>query len=170
MLRKFMSRIRNPINIIGILLIFIPFMAYGLNSDKNQIANITSDHAKYNHQNHVTEYSGNINYCQGSTKITADKVIVYDNGHNKIYKIIAVGNKHRAHYSTLTDAKEYRLNAKADIITYYPEKGMAIFEKRGEISQHENKITGPYILYNINQQTISVISSKKNKSLIVLQP
>ncbi len=62
------------------------------------------------------------------------------------------------------------LKARADTIKYYPDKGIAILQGKGEITQGKNKLNGPYMVYNINQKTIAVTSAKKNRATIVLQP
>jgi len=62
------------------------------------------------------------------------------------------------------------LKARANVIKYYPDKGIAILQGKGEITQRGNKLTGPYITYNVNQQVVKVTSAKKNRATIVLQP
>jgi LPS export ABC transporter protein LptC len=62
------------------------------------------------------------------------------------------------------------LKAKANTIKYYPDKGIAILQGKGEITQGGNKLNGPYMVYNLNQKAIAVTSEKKNRATIVLQP
>ncbi|KPJ67089.1 MAG: hypothetical protein AMJ43_05990 [Coxiella sp. DG_40] len=65
---------------------------------------------------------------------------------------------------------EKLLKARADTIKYYPDKGIAILQGKGEITQDGNKLNGPYMVYNVNQKTIAVTSKKNNRATIVLQP
>lgn len=62
------------------------------------------------------------------------------------------------------------IKSKANTIKYYPDKGIAVLQGKGEIIEGKNKLTGPYITYNVNQQVVKVTSAKKNRATIVLQP
>ena len=98
----------------------------------------------------------------------AEKLVVYDNKNNKVYKIVAFGK--RAHYSTLPDGKKDILNAKANIIQYYPLKNTAILIGDAEVTQKSSTMRGPHITYNMQQQTVLLNPSPKNQAKISFQP
>jgi lipopolysaccharide export system protein LptA len=160
-----MSRIKN--NII-LLLLLLPIASLALDSDQYKPADLTADKAFYNRTTHISTYRGHINFSQGTTHLQANELVIYDGKNNKIYKIVAFGNQ--AHYSTIPNKKQKVLNAKADIIKYYPQKNTAILVGHAEVTQKGNRMRGPSITYNNKQQTILLNPSSKNQAHITFQP
>ena len=173
MYMKFMTLKNIQIKYSLIILLLLPLTAFALNSDQHKIAELSADQAHYDRTHNITIYTGNIKFKQGTTKLEADKVIIYDNpkatkSKNKVARIVAFGN--RAYYSTLHDGKNDLLHARANMIEYFPHTGIAILKGDGEITQQGNELNGPYIVYNLHKQTISVTPAKKDKIKIILQP
>lgn len=149
-------------------LVMLPSLTYALSSDKQKTAHLTADNVKYDRLNHQSMFTGHVQFHQGTTTLTADKILVYDNKHNKVYKVIATGK--RAHYSTLPDAKKFLLHAKANTIVYYPIKEVAMLIGNGEIQQQQNIFSGPHITYNVRQQVITSTPSQHQQTSITIQP
>lgn len=149
-------------------LIIAPSLSQALNSDQQKPAHLTADYVKYDRLNHQSTFTGHVQFQQGTTILTADKILVYDTKHNKVYKVVATGK--RAHYSTLPDAKKFLLHAKANTIVYYPIKEVAMLIGNGEIQQQQNIFSGPHITYNVRQQIITSTPDQHQRTSIILQP
>lgn len=153
--------------------IYLPAEA-GDNSGQ-PIAYLDADKASYDRNNHVSSYFGNIKYSQGTSFLNADKLLIYDNKiNNNVEKIIAFGIP--AHYSTIPNAKEERIDAIANKIIYYPKKKIAVLIGNSELQQKGNKFSAPYIVYDINKKIILSTAGNCGKNCaqqettIVIQP
>lgn len=130
---------------------------------------LNSDQASYNRKTHVSTYTGKVKFSQETSHLTADKLVIYDNKkNNKIYKMVAFGN--RAHYSTLPEGKQDVIHAKANTITYYLQKNTAVLTGNAEVTQKGNRMRGPHIVYNTKRNTVLLNLSTKNQARITFQP
>ena len=110
-------------DLIKLLLIFLtlsPLPSYALKTDRQDIVHIVADSSVYNYKSGVNVFEGNVRIDQGTTHITADKLITKDNRYHKIQEAIAYGEKKLAHYWTLPKLNEPEIHAKAKIIKFYP--------------------------------------------------
>ena len=161
---------RNDVSaLVCSLLLFLPIVAFSLNSNQQKTAYISSDHSNYNRITHVSTYSGHVHYTQGTSELNADKVVIYDDlKTNKVYKIVAFGD--RAEYITLPDGKKEKLHALAKTIEYYPKKNIAILITDAEITQGGETMKGAHITYDITKGTILLKPAAKKRAIITFQP
>ena len=159
---------RTAPTIFLFLLLLFPIAVFSLSSDQQQVAYLTAARATYNRKTHVSKYFGNIHFSQGTERLLADKLVVYDTKDNKVYKIVAFGKP--AHYSVLPDGKKHMLYASANKIEYYPQKHTAVLTGNAKVTQKGNIMRGPHIIYNMQKQTVLLHSSAKNRAKITFQP
>lgn len=161
----------SPIKfVLGTALIAISCAVLALQSDASQPVDFMADDVSFNDNDGTTVYTGHVKMDQGSTHLTADKVVVYKDKQGNVNKTIATGH---AHYTTLPDNQKNPMDALGDTIEYYPQKQIAIIIGNGQVIQGMNSIQGPRIIYDMVKQTVTSIPSLVSgggKSLLILQP
>lgn len=156
--------------ITGIMLSLLPAPAFALPQDQREPLHITADSSKYNYKTGINEFAGNVKADQGSTHLTADRLITQADQQHKIELIVAIGGKERAHYWVKPKLTDPVLHAKANIIQFYPQSGNITLEQAASIKQGENSFQGELIHYNSIEQTIIVPKLNKSHALIVYNP
>jgi lipopolysaccharide export system protein LptA len=145
-----------------------------LPADKNQPYKITADSVLYDRKAHRTIYTGRVKASQGSTKVTADRLVVISSaGTNQIVELIATGKL--AHYSTLPEPGGHRLFAEAKTIRFWPGQQKAQLLEKGKVTQNNNIFTGGEIWYDLAQQTVRATKGKAQQAnhvttTIIIQP
>ncbi len=155
----------------SLILALTPAVGFALKSDLKLPCSIQSDQAVFYQNRNQAVFTGHIIVTQGTSKMTGDKVILYlDKTNKKAIRIIAYGQP--ATYTTQLDGEKEPMQAKADIINYYPTKAIVTLQKHAKIKQHGDSITGDYIKYDLNKQIVSSNSNKKtnDKTTIIIQP
>ena len=142
-----------------------PF-TYGQNNQ--EVIYLEADNVNYDYKKGIIRYEGNVHAKQGSTALTADKMIVYYNQKHKIEKVVATGKL--AHYKTLLKEDKDSLKAEARSIFYYPIAGKVILEQEAKVEYNKNLFLGPSIFYDMNNKVISSRPNQNSQSTIVLEP
>lgn len=155
-----------------ILLFFLlPYLALALSSDEKEKIHVQSDSTVYNYKTGENVFMGNVIVDQGTTHIIADKLTTKSNiTTHKIQEAIAYGITKSAHYWTLPKVGDQEIHAYANIIKFYPQESNTILQENVTITQGENTFSGQLILYNRNQQTITVPASKHARAVLVYNP
>ncbi|OGT41047.1 MAG: lipopolysaccharide transport periplasmic protein LptA [Gammaproteobacteria bacterium RIFCSPHIGHO2_12_FULL_37_34] len=144
--------------------------AYALKIDRQTVVHIVADSSIYNYKSGVNLFEGHVKIDQGTTHITADKVVTKDNQSHKIKEAIAYGTKQLAHYWTLPKLNEPEIHAQAKIIKFYPIETNIVLEKNVILTQGENSFHGELIHYNKNNQTIIVPAAKNSRAVLIYNP
>ncbi|GAB4392445.1 MAG: hypothetical protein Tsb005_06510 [Gammaproteobacteria bacterium] len=145
---------------------------YALDTDSTEPLSISANSADLNRKTGVGTYRGNVKVTQGSTIVTGDVLITYMNDQRKLNKAVVKGNTTtRAHYQTVPKPDESTLHARANKITYFPQKRLVILEGDAEILQNGNSFKAPYITYNLNTQHIISKNSpdKQQRTTIMIR-
>lgn len=156
-------------SLIALLMIY-PVLSFALFEDKKEKVYIVADSTIYNYKTGVRIYEGNVKVDQGTTHLTADRLITKNNTAQRIQEAIAYGDKTLAHYWTLPKPNEPEIHARAYIIKFYPIESNVIMEKNVNVVQGENNFSGELILYNHRDQTITVPASKNARAVLVYTP
>ncbi|WP_299772645.1 lipopolysaccharide transport periplasmic protein LptA [uncultured Pseudoteredinibacter sp.] len=93
------------------------FGAMALPEDARQPIYVDADKAEIDKSTGVTIYKGNVIINQGSMKILADQVTIF-NQEKKVSRIVAKGNKGQAQYQQKPNSEKDLVIAKADTIEY----------------------------------------------------
>ncbi len=148
--------------------VFLP--VFSLSTDNQEVVHVVADSSIYNYKTGVNLFEGNVKVDQGTTHITADKLITKNNTQHKIKEAIAYGTKQLAHYWTLPKDNEPELHAKAKIIKFYPIDTHVVLEQNVILTQGENSFHGEIIFYNKSSQTIIVPAAKNSRATLVYDP
>lgn len=162
--------ILNKINII--LLLFFAFSSlYALSDDKNQALHVTADKVMINYAQGITNLEGKAIVTQGSTILSANKIIIYTDKHQKLIKLIAYGNEsEQANYETLPQQKKMTFRASADKITYLSEEECAKFEGNAHATDGQNEFSGPQFDYFTSEEKIITEKSLNQRPSIIIYP
>lgn len=152
------------------LLALLPVIAIALPTDNRETLHITSNSSTYNYKTGVNIFEGNVKATQGTSHITADKLITKTNGGRKIQEAIAYGLLQPAHYWTLPGKNKTTVHAHAGIIKYYPLASNIAMHRDAYVTQGKNVFKGQLVLYDINQEVINVPASNKGQSILVYNP
>lgn len=129
---------------------------------------IKANSSLFNYKTGVTIYDGNVIIHQGTTCLTAERVVTYANNHHRIAKAVAYGLTHLAEYTSIMPPEKKWLHAKAKMIAFYPLQSTVVLEKNVIITKGNNRFEGEKIIYNLKTQIISAPENKKRQSKIII--
>jgi len=152
------------------IFIFLFSSSFALPKDRNEKIFIVADSSTFNYKTGVNVFEGHVKADQGSTHIIADKIITKSNTKHEIQEVIAIGETHLAQYSTLPKPDELMVKASSKIIRYYPMESNVIFENEVHVVQGENDFKGQKILYNMNEEIITVPPSTTGRAILIYNP
>lgn len=139
--------------------------------DRNQTASLTADKVDLNQGTHQGEYTGNMQFDQGTSHLRAHKAMTRVNQQNKLIYAVAWGEKgNPVHYWEQPAKDKPELHAYADEMRYYPEKHLIKLLGNARISQGKDSFTAPIILYNTQKKHMIAESNKKARTQIILHP
>lgn len=151
-----------------ILLLSSP--TFALTSDAKEKLFITADTTIYNYKTGLNIYAGHVKVDQGTTHIVADRLTTRTDLQHQIREAIAYGEKEQAHYWTVPKPGDDPMHAKAKLIKFYPIDAKVVLEKNVQVKQKENSFQGELIVYNMDEQTITVPATKSGRAVIVYNP
>jgi lipopolysaccharide export system protein LptA len=106
-------------------------------------------------------YQGRVKATQGSTLLTGDIVTTQTDTSSKLTKITAYAKENSAdtqdnlaHYKTTPKPGELPVDAKAEVIYYYPIEKKVILIGHALVIQGTNVYEGPRLTYYIQQQEV----------------
>jgi lipopolysaccharide export system protein LptA len=143
-------------------------VSYALTTDKQQPMHITTNFAHWDGNTNTTTLVGKVVIIQGTTTVTADKLVLFSDKQNQIKQAIATGNL--ASYTTTTDISKPQLHAVAQTIQYFPPTGEIILIGQAHVQQGYNTVSAPKLVYNMNAQTVVSPATPNGRTTIVIQP
>lgn len=153
-----------------IFLAIIPILCFALPNDNKEKVYIVADTTIYNYKTGKNIFEGHVKVDQGATHITADRLVTKNNAEHKMEEAIAYGINTVAHYWTLPKVGDPEMHAKAKIIKFYPITSNVILENDVTVTQGENNFQGQLVLYNHEDQTITVPPSSNARATLVYNP
>lgn len=163
-----MRRVRNVI--VFCLLLAIYHTGFCLREDSKQKVYIVADYSIYNYKTGVNRYEGHVKVDQGTTHITADRLVTKNNSQHKMQEATAYGLIDRAHYWTLPKVNDPLIHAFANVIKFYPIESNVTLQKNVFVQQGDNTFQGELILYNNYDETITVPPSQNGHAVVVYNP
>lgn len=145
-------------------------MLYALQEDNKQKVLIKGDSALLNYKTGVNIFKGNVIVDQGTTHVTADRLVTKNNNQHKIREAIAYGISKPAHYWTLPKLGDHELHAHAKVIKFYPIDSKVTLEQKAIVTQGDNSFQGEIIFYNMGDQTVNVPATKGGRAVMIFDP
>ena len=124
--------------LIGIILTTYSLTLSALPSDNQQNISIVANSWFFNYKTGLRIYEGAVKMDQGSSHLTADRVVTKNNDKHKLEEAIAYGIQQLAEYSTIAKEGDDIFHAKAKIIKFYPLKQTIILEGDVKVTQGKN--------------------------------
>lgn len=166
---RYRYRLILSLIVFGIIYALGLSCVYALANDNKKPATLSADQVDFNHKTGKGVYTGHVIIVQGTTEIHADKLITYtDPKNNKLAKAIAYGKP--ARYQTLPKQQQTMFYARADTITYYPQKKLIFLSGNAHVKQGKNLLTSPHIKYNISQGEVITKGNSHQRTKIVFTP
>lgn len=139
------------VSIAGYGLIFLSSSALALSEDRSQSITILSDSAERDEVKGTTTYAGNVLMEQGTMKIEAQKVVIY-NTKSKVTKIVATGKPVR--YQQKPSADEEIVVAQANRLEYNIADDSLHLIDNAFLKQEGTSISGNRIDYDVKQSVV----------------
>ncbi|MDP1602435.1 MAG: lipopolysaccharide transport periplasmic protein LptA [Legionella sp.] len=156
--------------IFGLALV-INQCAWAMPDDRKQVAQLTANTADLNQQTHRGEYTGDVQFDQGTTHLRALKAITEGNAQNKLVFAVAFGDKDNpAHYWEQTAIDKPLLHAYAGEIRYYPGKHLIELVGDARVVQGDDSFSAPQISYDTLKQHVLTKNDTKNRTVIIIHP
>jgi len=152
------------------IFLFIPLGLLALQGDDHEIMHIVSDGSTFNYKTGTNIYEGHVKIDQGTTHLTADRVVTINNDKHKMEQAIAYGLTDLAEYTTRPKPGDPLLHAKAKIIKFYPARSMVYLEGDVIVTQGKNSFQGPTLVYNMKEQIVTAPPSKTGRATIIIEP
>lgn len=164
-----MHLLRANIAALGLLCSLASPASLGLPTDREQAIHISADQATRDEKAGLTTYTGNVEFVQGTLRITADKITIYQQQEGA-GKIVAIGKPARLQQKPEIDKELMR--AHADTIEYYEEEDRVHLQTNAQIEQGGSRVTGKTIDYFIAKELVKADSdaSQKNSRVNIVIP
>ncbi|HFD92489.1 MAG TPA: lipopolysaccharide transport periplasmic protein LptA [Gammaproteobacteria bacterium] len=152
-----------------LFLLYVPGLALALPEDRQALIFIEADSVEIDDAKGVSIYKGNVQFTQGTTRLTADEARIYTED-RKIKRMVATGEP--ARYRTRPEDMDEDLVAEALTIKYFADTDTYEFHEEAHVWQAGNEFFGAFISYDA---TRDVVHARKDKSgrgrvHVILQP
>lgn len=148
---------------LGVVLMICSAAVLGLPSDRDQSITIMSDTAERDEQKSTTTYAGNVVMQQGSMRIDAEKVVIY-NTKNKVTKIVASGTP--ARYQQKPSANEGTVVAEAERLEYNIAQETLHLINNALLKQEGTSLSGTRIDYDVKQSVVKAGGDEQQKERV----
>lgn len=146
-----MSPFRMLSALVVMLWVLNASSALALPSDREQSITIQSDSAERDEAKGTTTYAGNVLMQQGSMRIDAEKVVIF-NTRSKVTKIIATGEP--ARYQQKPSEAEGLVVAQARSIEYNIAQETLHLVDNAALQQEGTSLSGNRIDYDVKQSVV----------------
>lgn len=159
---------RTILRRMALLLVFVPAMAQGLSSDRNQPITIEADRATLNEKDGSSIYEGNVHLQQGTLNLRGNRMTVQI-ADDEIEEIVLTGQP--ASYRQRPDGRDTDQHAEAGRIEYHAADERLILLDNARVWQSgAEEFRSERIVYNIKKNTVSAGGSAGDRVRITLQP
>ena len=137
--------------------------SWALESDREQPIHIKADRITVNEKQGISFYQGNVQFTQGSLRVTGDEVTVFLQG-DVLSKVIVIGTP-----ATLVQQPDHRqepVNSKAKRMEYDAKKEVVYLIDDAEVKQGPNSFAGNYIEYDTRNSMVSARKGEKDEGRV----
>lgn len=131
--------------------------AWSLPDDRNQPITIDADSAERDELAGTTTYAGRVEMAQGSMRIQADKIVIY-NTKDKVSKIVASGQP--AQYEQKPNDSEGKVIATANILEYRLDQESLKLIEKASLKQEGTSLSGSRIEYDVRKSVVKAGSDQ----------
>lgn len=140
-------------NRVGLLVLVLMFTTLAVAQEpRDEPIYIESDSLKIDDIKGISTYQGNVVFRQGPDTLKADKVVIYTEQRKDVKKIVATGKP--ARFDRYAELLEDRSWGEAEIIEYYADKSLVIFNKEARFQQGDNQFSGNRVEYELDKKLV----------------
>jgi lipopolysaccharide export system protein LptA len=144
-------------------------MANALPEDRKQPIHISADSAQIDEKAGVTTYTGNVSITQGTMKIRAAKVSLYQKD-RAVDRIVATGSP--AKFSQQAAANQAITDAYGNSLEYLVKKQTITLSGNAKVEQEKNQFSGERIVYQMDKARVNAYGGKDSGQRVqmIIQP
>ena len=153
---------------IILLTALLPTQVLALKSDRTKPVRISAQKALINEKTGISTYTGNVVVIQGTLKITAHVLTVYQKN-RRLHRIVASGSP--ATFRQRPDNKPADIKGRARNMEYLAHKNIVILKNRASLKQGGNTFRSNHIIYDLGTDQVKAApGSGKGRVNITIQP
>lgn len=157
--------------LLASLLLLFSQTGWSQQSDRNQAATIEADRVEFDDQKKLSVYRGNVIFIQGSTKISAEQMTLY-NKKGQLDRLRIEGSP--ATFSQLDD-DDKPIDANSTLMHYHTDSGLLKLRGNAQLTRPGESIQSEQIDYNSKNKTVLANSTNekgtsKGRVKIILLP
>lgn len=137
-----------------ILIVTISPSSLALENDHLQVIQIEAQQAEFNPDTGIAIYTGNVLMQQGSLKITADQVTIYQNSLKEVEKVIATAQSSPVHMQQQPKINEPLVHAYAQKIEYLAIEQEMFLQQNARLENGQDQFIGNQIRYHLQNRHI----------------
>ncbi len=145
--------------LVFFMLLLIAGPAWALSTDREQPTNIKSDHLDMDEIKGVSIYRGNVVLTQGSARLNADELRVYNNAQRELSHVEATGKP--AKFRQLMDGTHEEVTGEALEIIYRVAEEYILFKGRAYFWKCGDEFSGNKVEYFAPQALVKASQSEQ---------
>jgi lipopolysaccharide export system protein LptA len=162
-----MDRIVLPL-VSALLVMTLAPVAYALDSDRDAPVHLEADHATYNQQTGVTEYTGNVIVTQGTIRLQADNVVANLDANRTIKNVTATGKPAKFQQKVTPD--KGIVYGDGDQIFYDATTSQLTLTGHAHLTQDGSSFNGNTLRYGMTQGDIEGSGNSQQRVQMVIPP
>jgi lipopolysaccharide export system protein LptA len=149
------------------LILYSNSPAFGQKEDQSHSTDITSDKMTYASRDNLVVFSGNVHVLRPDFELWSAELRVFlkpgqegdsPGQQESIEKIVATGN-----VRIKSDGRE----GYSDLLTYFPDEGIARLEKNPRLVEDQNSVEGETIILNMTDNTSEVLGGPDKRVRVI---
>lgn len=152
-----------------VLVLLSRTLILGMEDGQNHATDITSDKMTYTGQENLVIFSGNVHVLRPDFELWSDELHVFlkpgqendsPGQQENIEKILA-----RGEVLIRSDGRK----GYSDLLTYYPDTGIARLEGNPRLVEDQNSVEGETIILNMNENTSEVLGGPEKRVRVIFR-
>jgi lipopolysaccharide export system protein LptA len=153
-----------------LLLAGVAAQTYALQSDREQPIEIESDSAERDDARGVSVYKGNVVYTQGTIRLEADEVRIFENGSRRVNRVEAEGSPVR--FRQRIEGHDQDMRAEARRIDYFADPERLVLQTEAHVWRLDTELSAEVINYDPVRDVVNAErgAAEDGRVRIVIQP
>lgn len=145
------------------LMLFWGNQVFALSNDKDQPIDIAADSVDMNEAKGISIYKGDVELNQGSIRLLADKVTIYNRA-KKPHKVVAIGRQVK--FRQLPDNSKHYIQGRANRAEYLVDSEELTLIGNAELKQAKDTFRSDRIIYDRVRSVVKAGAAAKGKERV----
>ncbi|OPX54944.1 lipopolysaccharide export system protein LptA [Oceanospirillum multiglobuliferum] len=137
-------------------------ISLALESDRQQPIQIEAQQAEFNPETGIAVYTGNVKMEQGSLKVSADQITIYQNDQKEVDKVVATAKSILVHMQQQPKPDEPLVHAYAQKIEYLSAEQEMLLQKNARLENGQDQFAGDKIRYHLQTRHIKAWGAEES--------